>query len=272
MGTIKGTKKGSFFWFEPDDPRLIVITDKSHRLYDSRVELPIDASMVKSIADPNIGILEPILVRKVGDNYEVVDGRQRVRAARQAKQLNTSLKIRIPAIPRTAKDAEAARNSTIANVQRTEDSPYIKGENAARMIEMGYTDIEVSDFYGVSFLTVKGWIGFSETASDELKWALDSGVVTYTKARSISSMNHEKQAEALEKATAAPKPRRGPPNGPRRRKIKIVATEREESGFDVQVESKCKMDELDVIIDALVREHEKWKSETDIKECQHSSG
>jgi ParB family chromosome partitioning protein len=259
MGTIKGTTKGSFFWFDPDDTRLVVITDPAHRLYDRRVEMSVDESMVQSISDPTIGILEPILVRKAGENYEVVDGRQRVRAAREAKRRNPDLVIRIPAVPRTVKDAEAARNSTIANVQRVEDSPSTKGENAARMLEMGYTEGEVVSFFGASFGTIKDWIGFSGSASKEVKAALDSDLITYTQARKISRMKHEKQEGALS-GVGTERRRRGAPKGKRRRKICIVAYERDEGGFDVQVESKCRYDEFATIMEALDAELDEWKA------------
>ena len=82
MGTIKGTKKGSFFWFKPDDPRLIVITDPGHKLYDRRVEQPPSDALIESIAKD--GMKQPVEVRKVGDEYQVVFGRKRVQAAIEA--------------------------------------------------------------------------------------------------------------------------------------------------------------------------------------------
>ena len=53
---IENTTRGEIFWMDANDPRLVVVTDKQHRLYDSRVQLPVAQAMVASISDPKIGI------------------------------------------------------------------------------------------------------------------------------------------------------------------------------------------------------------------------
>lgn len=259
MGTIKGTSKSSFFRFDPGDERLLVITDPCHRLYDKRVELPINEAMVESIARE--GILQPIKVRKVGDFYEVVIGRQRVRAAREAARRYPDKKIAIPAIPATLTDIEALAHATIENVQRVDDPPSIRGFNAARLRERGYSDEELERFYGVTIKTIEDWIAFSEAACEEVKKAVDSGKVSYTEARKISRRPLEKQSTIVERAASTPRPRPGPTKGAkRRRRVVIFAYEREEGGFEIKVDSKCRLDELGAIIEAMDAELEEWKA------------
>jgi ParB family transcriptional regulator, chromosome partitioning protein len=250
MGSIKGASKSSYYKFDPFDERLVVITDPSHRLYDKRVEIPINEGMVESIASE--GILSPVKIRKVGDNYEVVFGRQRVRCAREAKRRYPDRKILIPTIPVTLNEVEALLHATIENVQRVDDPPSIRGFNAARLREKGYTDQELERAYGVKIGTIEDWISFYECASEPVREAADDGRISYTKAREISRKATDKQAEAVEKALATPRPRPGPKKGvKRRRKIVINAYEREEGGFDVEVVSKCRHDELGCIIEKL---------------------
>lgn len=251
MGTISNTTKGNIFWFDADDPRLVVITDRSHKLYDRRVDLPIDESMVESIADPNIGMLEPIIIRKVGEEYQVVDGRQRVRAAREASKRYPDRKVRIPAIPRTIREYDAAKHATIANVQRTEDSPVIRGLNAKRMIEMGADQEELCSMFGVEWSTIQLWIRVSEKATEQVQDALSAGKITLTSALAISKKPKEKQLSALDKEFSKGKKKPGPKKGePKRKKIRIVATEKDGGGFSVDV-SKCTDTELVEIVNEL---------------------
>jgi ParB family transcriptional regulator, chromosome partitioning protein len=248
LGTISNTTKGNIFWFDANDPRIVVITDPSHKLYDRRVDLPIDESMVESIADPNIGILEPVIVRKVGEEYQVVDGRQRVRAARKAAKKYPDRNIRIPSISRTIREYEAAKHATIANVQRTEDSPVVRGTNAKRMMEMGADKDELCSLFGVEWQTIQTWVRVSEKAIEPVQDALNEGKITLSDAVSICKKQHDKQNIALEKALSKGKRKPGHKKGePKRRKIKIVATEKDGGGFLVNI-SKCTVDELEEVM------------------------
>jgi ParB family chromosome partitioning protein len=260
VGTIKNTTKGSHFWFDADDPRLVVITDPSHKLYDRRVDLPIDESMVISIADPNIGILEPVIVRKVGEEYQIVDGRQRVRAAREAAKRYPDRKIRIPAIPRTIREYEAAKHATIANVQRTEDSPVVRGTNAKRMLELGADKDELCSMFGVEWRTIQLWIRIAEEATEAVQEALGAGRITLTSALMISRKPKDRQGKALETALSKGLRKPGPKKGePRRRKIRIVATELDAGGFSIDL-SKCTETELAAVIEELDEELNRRKT------------
>jgi ParB family chromosome partitioning protein len=251
LGTISNTTNGNIFWFDANDPRIVVITDPSHKLYDRRVDLPIDESMVESIADPNTGIIEPVIARKVGEEYQIVDGRQRVRAAREAAKKYPDRKIRIPAIPRTIREYEAAKHATIANVQRTEDDPIIRGLNAKRMIEMGADQEELCSLFGVGWQTIQTWIRVSEKATEPVQDALNEGKITLSDAVSICKKQPDKQNIALEKALSKVNKKPGPKKGePKRRKIKIVATEKDGGGFSVDI-SKCTDKEFLEIINEL---------------------
>jgi len=63
------------------------------------------------------GIIQPIVVRKTTDGYEIIAGERRWRAA-QAAGLQD-----VPIVIREATDAEAARLSLIENIQREELNP-----------------------------------------------------------------------------------------------------------------------------------------------------
>lgn len=77
--------KTNVLMFEPEN--LHLVTDKTHPLYDERINLPIDEGMVLNIKE--LGVLEPIIVWKDPENGLtcVVVGRQRVRHTLEANKL-----------------------------------------------------------------------------------------------------------------------------------------------------------------------------------------
>lgn len=199
---IEGTTRGEIFWMDCNDERLIVVTDKNHRLYDDRVELPVSEAMVDSISDPLIGIIEPVIVRNNGGKYEVVDGRQRVKAAREAQSRINERTIRIPLIVRSSvNDSKAAIMSCITNNQRTEETAVQKGRRAISMLETGSTPDEISKLFGVSWKTVSGWRSLAE--SPEAQSALESGLVNESKAVQVARSSDKQKAL---KAATDPKP------------------------------------------------------------------
>ena len=64
------------------------------------------------------GLLQPILVRQVGERYEIVAGERRFRACKQLGMTD------IPAIVITADDISAAKFALIENLQREDLNPY----------------------------------------------------------------------------------------------------------------------------------------------------
>ena len=61
------------------------------------------------------GVVQPVIVRRMGERYELVAGERRVRAAKMA-----GLE-RIPALVRTLSDQQALEVSLLENVQREDD-------------------------------------------------------------------------------------------------------------------------------------------------------
>lgn len=262
MGSIPNTSATKMFFFDAFDARLKVITDPKHILYDRRVELPIDDALVASIAE--IGVLQPVEVRKVGDNYEVIDGRRRVLHAREAQRIYPDKKISIPVRPVTRRDAEAARDATVSNAQRRDSSPVTKGEEAIRLMEsFGYSQDDVCRFFGAGWPAISSWIGVAKKASEQVRQALENGEITLTKAIQISRHKPEFQEANLEKAIeSGGRQKPGPKPGRRQHKIRIVATRDSEGCADdlsVSV-SKCTTDELRVVIAVLEREIQKMEA------------
>jgi ParB-like partition proteins len=87
--------------------------------YQARTEFPEEnlAEMAATIKRQEIGLLQPISVRKKGEGYELIMGEMRVRASKMA-----GLK-RIPAILKDVDDNGVALQALIENTQRTDLKP-----------------------------------------------------------------------------------------------------------------------------------------------------
>jgi ParB family chromosome partitioning protein len=85
------------------------------------------------------GVLQPILLRPIGDGYEIVAGERRWRAAQKAR-LHT-----IPAIVREVDEASMAELALIENVQREDLNAIEEAEGYRQLIERhGHTQDGVS--------------------------------------------------------------------------------------------------------------------------------
>src|SRR6185295_18198195 len=74
--------KSNFFMEDPAD--LFIITDPSNPRFDERAVMPLSQTLINSIEVS--GVIKPVICCKNGGRAEVLDGRQRVRAARQINE------------------------------------------------------------------------------------------------------------------------------------------------------------------------------------------
>lgn len=90
-----------------------------------------DESKLQELAETikEKGILDPLMVRKMGEGYELIAGERRWRAAQKA-----GLK-EVPVIVREVDDREVLEISLIENLQREDLNPIEKAEGFKRLIE-----------------------------------------------------------------------------------------------------------------------------------------
>jgi ParB family transcriptional regulator, chromosome partitioning protein len=85
------------------------------------------------------GVLQPILLRPAGENYMIIAGERRWRAAQRA-QLHT-----IPAIVREIDESTTAELALIENIQRLDLNPLEEAEGYRQLIQRhGHTQDDVS--------------------------------------------------------------------------------------------------------------------------------
>ena len=100
-------------------------------------------SLASSIEDT--GIIQPILVRKNNDVYEIVAGERRWRAAQIAKIHE------VPVLIKELTDEEVVKMSIIENIQRVDLNPIEEANSYKQLIQdFGYTQEKVSASLGKS--------------------------------------------------------------------------------------------------------------------------
>ena len=128
------------------------------------------------------GFLQPILVRKTSDGYEVIAGERRLKAARKL-----SLE-RIPVIVREATDKEALVLAIVENVQREELNPVEKAESYRRLIdEFQYSQEEVARSVGKDRATVANLLRILKLPK-EIQKGLFDGKISEGHARALLSV------------------------------------------------------------------------------------
>ena len=100
-------------------------------------------SLASSIEET--GIIQPILVRKNNDIYEIVAGERRWRAAQIAKIHE------VPVLIKELTDEEVVKISIIENIQRVDLNPIEEANSYKQLIQdFGYTQGKVSESLGKS--------------------------------------------------------------------------------------------------------------------------
>lgn len=139
------------------------------------------------------GVLQPIIVRRVGARYQVVAGERRLRAAVKAGLAE------IPAVVREFSDAEMAEIALVENLQREDLNPLEEAEALARLMqEFGLTQEEVGQHLGRSRPAISNALRLLQ-AGDAVRQALQRGEISAGHARALLPLGEEAaQQEALE--------------------------------------------------------------------------
>ena len=206
--------KRDAYMFDPDD--LVLVTDKTSPLYDDRTELPLDEGLVLNMmfAPDGVpqGVLEPILAARNNETgkVEVVDGRQRVKAAREAnKRLakQGAEPIRVPAMIQRASGHRLMAMLISPNEHRQADSPLGRARKAQRYLALGRDESEVATLFGITKSSVKNLLSLLD-APAAVRNAVESGKITasdgYKLARLEPAEAREKVTELIEKAPRMP--------------------------------------------------------------------
>ena len=165
--------------------------------YQPRKDMSADAleELAESIRAQ--GVMQPIVVRPLGDNrYEIIAGERRWRAAQMA-ELDA-----IPAVIREGPDEAAIAMSLIENIQRENLNPMEEALALSRLKEeFGLTHQQVADAVGKSRAMVTNLLRLMSLEAD-VKKLLEHGDLEMGHARALLSLTGAKQVEAARTVVA----------------------------------------------------------------------
>ena len=133
------------------------------------------------------GLLQPIIVKRRGNGYEIIAGERRYRASMLA-----GLK-EVPAIVKDVDDKEALEIALVENLQREDLNALEVAHVYERFVEdFGYTHEEVAQKMGVSRSSVTNFVRLL-TLPDWIKTHISDGQLTQGHARALLSLKSERE-------------------------------------------------------------------------------
>jgi ParB family chromosome partitioning protein len=137
-------------------------------------------SLASSIRE--VGILQPIVVRKAIGGYELIAGERRLRAARRAGLAT------VPVVVRDTEDADTLREALIENIHREDLGPIELAEAFRQLLEeLGLKQEELAERIGVSRSHVANTIRLLQLPLD-VQQLLTDGKIQAGHARALLSM------------------------------------------------------------------------------------
>jgi ParB family chromosome partitioning protein len=161
--------------------------------------------LVESIAQH--GIIQPLIVRRIDGNFELIAGERRWRASTELG-LET-----VPVIERVASDREVLEMALIENLQREDLNPIEEAAGYARLVrEFGMKQDEIATSVGKSRATVANSMRLLDLQKD-IQSMVAQGHISVGHAKAILGIKDKKaQRAAADEVT--------------RRKLTVRATER----------------------------------------------
>jgi ParB family chromosome partitioning protein len=152
------------------------------------------------------GVIQPIMVRPVGDGFEIIAGERRWRAAQQAGLDD------IPVIVREVDDEVAVALALIENIQREDLNPLEEAAALKRLVgDFQLTHAEAAQAVGRSRSTVSNLLRLLELTL-EVRELVDARHLEMGHARALLSLDPAQQAAAAREVV--------------RRKLSVRETER----------------------------------------------
>jgi ParB-like chromosome segregation protein Spo0J len=179
---------------------------EEHPLFDERAFWPLDENLMRNILV--YGVLEPVRVRKEAGRRLVVDGRQRVKAAREAKTRQTQageFQVKVPTFETKGDDKRVSGIMISLNEQRQNDDILTKALKAARRFDITGDDIEmVAIDFGRTPGTIKNWLSLA-AADPKIHGAMKENPpkISSSAAIELSKLPREEQVKELNKLLKA---------------------------------------------------------------------
>jgi ParB family transcriptional regulator, chromosome partitioning protein len=152
-------------------------------------------SLAASIRE--VGVLQPIVVRRSGEAYELIAGERRLRAAKLAGLAT------VPVILRDSGDADTLREALIENIHRDDLGPIELAEAFRELLEeLGLKQETLADRLGVSRSHIANTIRLLQLPAD-VQQLLADGRIQAGHGRALLSLNDAEAQTGLALRAAA---------------------------------------------------------------------
>ncbi|MBE6159500.1 MAG: ParB/RepB/Spo0J family partition protein [Lactobacillales bacterium] len=139
------------------------------------------------------GVIQPIIVRKIADKYEIIAGERRYKASVIAGRTT------IPAIITDVDDKESAEIALIENVQRQDMTPIEEAISYKKILDMGYLNqTELATKLGKTQSTIANKLRLLNL-DDEVQEALLEERISERHARSLLKLEKKDQKTILDR-------------------------------------------------------------------------
>ena len=138
-----------------------------------------------------IGLLQPVVVRRTAEGYELIAGERRLRACQEAGMST------IPAIIRTTDDTEMLREALLENLHRADLNPLEEAAAYSQMLaDFGCTQEELATRIGRSRPQVTNTLRLLKLPTS-VQTKVAAGVISAGHARALLSLDSPEQMEAM---------------------------------------------------------------------------
>ena len=154
-----------------------------------------DDEALKELADSikQLGVIQPITVKKQGDKYIIISGERRWRASQMVGISE------LPAYIREVDDENLHAMALVENIQRQDLNAIEIALGMQRLIEeCNLTQEAMADKVGKKRSTVSNYMRLLSLPS-EVQLALKEGIITMGHAKAIASFDEERQLWALKR-------------------------------------------------------------------------
>jgi len=165
--------------------------------YQSRMQFSEDEleGMARSIKEQ--GIIQPLLVRKGDNGYELVTGERRLRAAKKAGL------DQVPVIVKTITDSDLLEMSIVENVQREDLNPMEEAEAYYQLIvKFDLTQDQVATRVGKSRSAVANFLRLRQLP-EQIKADIINGALSMGHARALLGASNSAQQNAAWRAVVS---------------------------------------------------------------------
>ncbi len=173
------------------DLRALPIDQIQRGQYQPRIDMRQDTLEDLAASIKAQGVVQPIIVRRVGDGrYEIIAGERRWRAAQLAGLHE------IPAVVRVVDDRATIAMSLIENIQRENLNPLEEARALDRLMrEFELTQQQAADAVGRSRSAVANLLRLQEL-NEDVKKLLESGEIDMGHARALLALSGAVQSDA----------------------------------------------------------------------------